>query len=142
MKAQFQYRTVIQSIASIRSDLEAFAVKWGIPAPELRQITVIVEELFSKIVRYAVEDDDHHLEISISKSDSEIIIEMNDDGTPFNPLENHSGHVHDPVSADDGNMGLSLVRAFSDSTQYTREDQKNILTIHKIIRSIPEKEQP
>ncbi len=142
MKEQFQYRTTIQSIASIRSDLEAFAKIQGIPTPELKQITMIVEELFSKIIRFAFVDDQHLLDIFISKTDREIKIEMSDNGTPFNPLEYNSGHGTDPVSADDGSMGLSLIRAFSDSVHYIREEHRNTLTIHKIIRSIPEKEQP
>ncbi len=43
-----------------------------------------------------------------------------------------------PTSTDEDDMGLSLIRAFSDSIQYTREEQKNILLIQKIIRSQPE----
>ncbi len=86
MKEKFQYPTVIQSIASIRSDLKAFAETQEVPAPELRQITMIVEELFSKIIRTAFEGrGDHLIEISITKTETEILIKMIDDGYPFNP---------------------------------------------------------
>ena len=57
---------MIQSIASIRSDLKDFADISEIPKSELRQITLVVEELFSKIVRFAFEGKDQQLlEISL-----------------------------------------------------------------------------
>ena len=48
MKERFQYPTVIQSIATIRNDLKAFAETREISSSELRQITMIVEELILK----------------------------------------------------------------------------------------------
>ncbi len=139
MKEKFLYPTAIQSITSIRNDLSAFADAGNIPAPELKQITMIVEELFSKIIQFAFEDDgDRLLEISLSKTDTEIMIVLSDDGYPFNPLEYNPLHESDPVSTDEGGMGLSLIKAFSDSILYSREEQRNILHIQKIIRSLPE----
>ncbi|MDX2432679.1 MAG: ATP-binding protein [Bacteroides sp.] len=136
MKETFLYPTKIQSIASIRSDLKAFAENQKVPAPELRQITIIIEELFSKIVKTAFDGKgDHVLEISISKTNTEILIEIIDDGYPFNPTDHSPFQASNPTSTDEEDMGLSLIKAFSDSIQYTREEQKNILLIQKIIRS-------
>lgn len=143
MKEKFLYPSVIQSIASIRSDLIAFAETQEVPAPELRQITIIIEELFSKIIRTAFEGRaDHLIEISITKTETEILIKMIDDGYPFNPIDYLPFQASNPTSTDEDDMGLSLIRAFSDSIQYTREEQKNILLIQKIIRSQPEKGSP
>jgi anti-sigma regulatory factor (Ser/Thr protein kinase) len=136
MKEKFEYPSLVQSISSIRSDLKSLADTWKIPAPELKQITMIVEELFSKIVQVAFEDDgDQLLEISLTKTETDIIIEMIDVGPPYNPLEFNPDQDFDPVLTDEGAMGLSLIKAFSDSLQYTREEGRNILLIQKIIRS-------
>ena len=141
MKKKYQYPTVIQSIASIRNDLEAFAETSGIPESELRQITLVVEELFSKIVRFAFTGKDQQLlEITLSKADREITLEMVDKGEEFNPLETNPEQLMDPASIDEGGMGLSLIKAFCDSISYTREEQKNILLIKKIIRGQAETE--
>ena len=97
--------------------------------------------LFSKIIRIAFENvDDHYLEITLSKTDREIIIEMRDDGDPFNPLEYDPDKMNDPASTDEGGMGLSLIKAFCDSIHYIREEQKNILQIQKIIHGKSETE--
>ncbi len=63
------------------------------------------------------------------------IIEIIDEGPPYNPLEYNPDQDFDPVLSDEGGMGLSLIKAFSDSLQYTREEGRNILLIQKIIRS-------
>ena len=141
MKKKYQYPTVIQSIASIRNDLKDFADISGIPKSELRQITLVVEELFSKIVRFAFEGKEQQLlEISLSKADREITLEIMDEGDEFNPLETNAEQLMDPASIDEGGMGLSLIRAFCDSINYSREEQKNILLIKKIIRGQAETE--
>ena len=141
MKKKYQYPTVIQSIASIRSDLKDFADISEIPKSELRQITLVVEELFSKIVRFAFEGKDQQLlEISLSKADREITLEIMVEGDRFNPLETDPEQLMDPASIDDGGMGLSLIRAFCDSINYSREEQKNSLLIKQNIRGPTETE--
>lgn len=140
MKERFQYPTRIQSISTIRSDLKTLADKWRIPGPELKQITMMAEELFSKIVQAAFENDgDMLMEISLTKTETDITIVMIDEGPPFNPLDYNPDSDFDPVLTDEGGMGLSLIHAFSDSLQYTREKDRNILFIQKIIRSQTEK---
>ena len=136
MKEKFEYPSLVQSISSIRSDLKALADTWKIPGPELKQITLIVEELFSKLVQVKSEGDRNQLlQIFLTKTETDIIIEMIDVGPPYNPLELNADQDFDPVLTDEGGMGLSLIKAFSDSLQYTREKGRNILLIQKIIRS-------
>ncbi len=141
MKKKYQYPTVIQSITSIRSDLKAFADVCEIPESELRQITLVVEELFSKIVIFAFDGKDPQLlDISLSRADREITLEIIDEGDEFNPLETPLEQLMDPALIDEGGMGLSLIKAFCDSINYSRAGQKNILTIRKIIRGLSETE--
>ncbi|MCP4313275.1 MAG: ATP-binding protein [Bacteroidetes bacterium] len=142
MKRTFLYPSQIQSISQIRSDLESLAQSWDIPPSELRQITMMVEELFSNIIRFAYEDNiGNPIDIMLSNNGTKIIILISDDGIPFNPLEYDPDQTADPVSMEDRGMGLSLIKAFADSIDYRREDGKNRLLIEKAIRSKPEKEQ-
>lgn len=141
MKEIHQYPTVIQSIASIRTDLDSFAELSKLPRTELRQITMIVEELFSKIIRFGFQETkDQLVEITLFRNDKEIIIEMKDQGVPYNPLESSPDEMKDPASIDEGGMGLSLIRAFCDSIHYTRVNDHNILYIQKYFRGQTETE--
>ena len=135
-----QYCAHIQAIPEIRKDLEEISGQWNIPHSELRQIILIIEELFSNTIRFAYNDEqEHYIHIRLSKTGREICIEMIDDGIPFNPLEYKLILNNDPAASDDIKMGLTLIRTFSDSILYSREGEKNHLFIKKTIRSSPDK---
>lgn len=136
MDRQFQYHSHIQEIPRIRKDLEFLKNEWAISDSEIRQILVIIEELFSNIIRYAFEDKQEHIiDIKLDYSDSQIEIEIIDDGIPFNPLEYELGAMADPASSDAGGMGLTLIKAFSSKVSYQRNSGRNHLKITKLIKA-------
>ncbi|MFO7932537.1 MAG: ATP-binding protein [Bacteroidales bacterium] len=136
MERTFRYSNHIQDVSKIGSDLSELASEWTIPGSELRQVVVIIEELLSNIVRFAFNDpDDHVIEVRVSKTGRVLAIRITDDGIPFNPLDYHPPSTTDPASPDAGGMGITLVRTFSDSIEYSREKDKNHLTITKVIKS-------
>ncbi|HER09763.1 MAG TPA: ATP-binding protein [Bacteroides sp.] len=138
MEHSFHYTNHIQDLSRIHADLAKLAAEWSIPVSELRQVTVIVEELLSNIIRFAFDDpDDHSIEVKVSKSDRLITIRITDDGIPFNPVDYHPAPVSDPASSNTGGMGIILVRTFSDSIEYKRAGQRNHLTVFKFIKSNP-----
>ncbi len=138
MEQLYKYRSEIQEIPHIRKDLSELALVWVIPESELRQISVIIEELFSNIVRFAFEDNQvHMIGIKLTYAERKIQIEIIDDGIPFNPLEYQHGPILDPATSDAGGMGLTLVQTFSDSITYKRTKMGNHLIIMKRIKSQP-----
>ena len=113
MDRTFQYPSHIQEIPQIRKDLEFLEQEWAIPESEIKQILLIIEEIFSNIVRYAFEDkQEHAIDIRLGYTDNQIEIEIIDDGIAFNPLDYHLEPQSDPATSDAGGMGLTLIRAF------------------------------
>lgn len=138
MEHTFYYGSEIQKIPAIREDLTQLGQLWHIPESELRQISVIIEELFSNIVRFGYHDrKDHRVEIRLKRTHDELCIEITDDGVPFNPIDYKLGVANDPAAMDTGGMGITLVKTFSDSITYERSENKNCLIIHKMIKSQP-----
>ena len=136
MDRSFQYTSHIQEIPRIRKDLEFLEHEWSIPKSEIRQILVIIEEIFSNIVRYAFEDNHEHLiDIQLGYDESHMEIEIIDDGLAFNPLDYHLEPQSDPANSDAGGMGLTLIRAFSSNISYQRNSEKNHLKITKKVKS-------
>jgi anti-sigma regulatory factor (Ser/Thr protein kinase) len=132
----YRYRAHIQEIPRIRDDLEFLKSEWSIPQSETRQILVIVEEIFSNIVRYAFNDKkEHHVDIRLGIIDNQIEIEFIDDGIDFNPLEYQISPLPDPTTSDAGGMGLTLIRTFSNQIEYNRLSGKNHLKITKKVKS-------
>lgn len=135
MEHIFKYRSHIQEIPQIRKDLEFLYKEWAIPKSEIRQIQLIIEELFSNIIRYAFDDQKVHLiNVRLGKTEEHIEIELIDDGVPFNPLEYEQEQEADPVSSDPGGMGLTLIRAFCSQINYHRTCEKNHLIITKSLK--------
>ena len=136
MEQLYKYRSLIQEIPAIRKDLNNLQSEWSIPDSEMRQIRLIIEEIFSNVIRYAFTDSKEHLvQVKLKKVDDEITIQITDDGIPFNPLEYNQGVITDPASSVDGGMGLTLIKTFSNSITYERVDSKNQLLITKKIKS-------
>ena len=132
----FTYSSEIQQIPAIRKDLTELQSEWTIPDSEMRQISVMIEEIFSNILRYAYRDKlEHQVHIQLEKKQEAILIQITDDGIPFNPLEHQPGPTSDPAMSEDSGMGLTLIKTFSSSISYQREDGKNHLLITKNIKS-------
>lgn len=116
--------------------MEALAKLWQWPGSELKQILLTIEELFSTSIRFAFEDESmHQVVFHISMTESAIMLEMIDDGIPFNPMEYNPDLQTDPAALDEGGMGLMLIKAFTDSYQYRREGHKNHLLIEKRVKT-------
>lgn len=139
MEQLYKYRSLIQEIPTIREDLNRLKALWSIPDSEMRQIRLIIEEIFSNIVRYAFSDsEEHFVEVQIKKADDEISIQITDDGIPFNPLDYNQGAISDPAASVDGGMGLTLIKTFSNTIDYKRDDGHNLLLMTKKIKSTGE----
>ena len=136
MEQHFQYRSIIQEVPGIRKDLSSLKAEWNIPNSEFKQILFIVEELFSNIIRYAFQDTREHLvEVVIKRNAEHIVLEIEDDGIPFDPTSYLPDVNSDPADAHTSGMGLSLVKTFADSITYQRNNQRNCLEIVKSIKS-------
>lgn len=107
---------------------------WNIPLTKMKQIRVIVEELFSNIVRFAYEDqEEHFIDLKIERKENIIELEIIDDGIQFNPLEEGEDPARDPALAESGGMGITLVQTFANKMSYERIKERNHLKIEKKI---------
>ena len=94
-------------------------------------IRIAVDEIFSNIARYAYHPEVGGAVVRIAVGE-DIVIEFEDSGMPYDPLE-----VSDPdvsLSAEErdiGGLGLFIVKNLMDSVQYRRVENRNILTIKK-----------
>ena len=95
------------------------------------------EEIVVNITSYAYpEGSDGYLDVEIQKTDR-IIIRFEDGGVPFNPLEHKNPDVTLPWKQRRiGGLGIFLLRRKMDDIHYDHVDNKNILTIEKVIQKL------
>lgn len=108
------------------------------------QIAIAVEEIFVNIAHYAYNQDKRasgsqkrsaaeagYVAIRLAVGE-EIVIEFEDSGKPYNPLEKDDPDI--TLSAEKreiGGLGIFMVKNIMDVIKYRYEDNKNILMLKK-----------
>jgi serine/threonine-protein kinase RsbW len=104
------------------------------------KLHLVLDEVLSNIINYAYSDQQKHfIDITFQLNDNGtgIIIVVEDDGIPFNPLEYPAPDINAPVEEREiGNLGIHIVRNTMDSVEYKRQNNRNILTMTKIFSSV------
>ena len=86
-------------------------------------IQLVAEEVIVNIVHHAQAD-----EVTVTFGEELTFI---DTGIPFNPLE-QSSHIDTDAPLDDrlpGGLGIEIIRRYTTSAEYKREDEKNVLLL-------------
>ena len=102
---------------------------------EFLTLQLACEEIVVNITSYAYpEGSDGYLDVIIQKT-GRIVIRFEDGGVPFNPLEHKSPDITLPWKQRPiGGLGIYLLRRKMDDIHYEYVDNKNILTIEKVIQ--------
>ncbi|MGK7943184.1 MAG: ATP-binding protein [Microcystaceae cyanobacterium] len=96
-------------------------------------LDLILAEAVTNIIDNAYQDDQvHQIQIKLAtiESDQKVILTIEDDGIPFNPLETPEAEL--PATLEEakiGGLGIHLIRNYSDECYYQRQDDQNYLKI-------------
>jgi len=69
-------------------------------------------------------------EARLSIEAEDVVLEIRDGGTAFDPLSQPSPDVEAPPQRE-GGLGIYLLRSFADEVQYRREGDANVLSLRK-----------
>lgn len=121
----------------LQDQLELLAGQQGWPSKALHEIQLAAEEHLSNVLRYAFKDEQlHEIKVRLDAGDSEFVIEVEDDGCPFNPLEFPEPDLSLPMDQRPvGGVGIHLIRKTMDRIEYRRADGKNHLVMAKAIKA-------
>jgi len=108
----------------------------GQPGKIIHGVCLAVEELFVNIASYAYrgfpEGPLREATIRLALRDSCLILQIEDSGKAFNPLEYPKPDTHAPLEDRPiGGLGIYLTRKVMDEMDYARVGEKNILTFRK-----------
>ena len=110
----------------------------GCSAKVANQVLIAVEELVVNVCSYAYQDappdEPQPLRIHFTSSNhpNAIVIEIADDGKPFDPLERDDPkQPKDIMEAEIGGLGLHMTRKLMDEMEYVREGKANVTIITK-----------
>ena len=123
----------VSNLPLINERLEGFLMKHNAFALVMK-ISLVVEEIFTNIALYAYSPNKGDCEIDLEVVDNKLIITFIDSGKAYNPLLSEEPDITlDAKSRSIGGLGIYLSKTISDSMDYQRIDNKNVLTITKAI---------
>jgi len=120
----------LDRMSSVVQDL---TTRYALPEKTGFEVTLALDEVLTNIISYAYADDaEHEILVQLSLDDSELRIQVEDDGQPFDPLGLPPPDLdlsvdHRPI----GGLGVHLVRRVMDGLEYRRESGRNILVMVK-----------
>ena len=132
----FELRNDLSELKALMQHLSSWGGDIGLQEISISRINICLDELFTNIVSYGFEDDSEHLiKFTLRVDNNFVIINIEDDGLPFNPLEKIDPDFPENVeSAKIGGLGIHIIRKLMDNVSYERREGKNNLTMKKTIQ--------
>jgi anti-sigma regulatory factor (Ser/Thr protein kinase) len=113
--------------------LQDFAASAQLPPEVVHAADLSLEEHITNVIDYGYTDPDkHEIIVRLQTLGNELVVEVEDDGVPFNPLDHPEVDTSlDMEEKPIGGLGIHLIRRFMDDLSYRYEGRKNILTLRK-----------
>ena len=134
-RVSLELRNSLAELDALCRNLQQFGESLGLSHKAIFQLCLAMEEIVSNIISYGYADEAvHWIKIAISHEQGTLIIRLEDDGIPFNPLGAGEPDCQCPVEERKvGNLGIHLCKKVMDDMLYERCGNKNILILKKEI---------
>jgi anti-sigma regulatory factor (Ser/Thr protein kinase) len=112
--------------------VETLSVRMELSQKAAFQLDLVLSEAVTNIISYAYEDESDHVIVVrfIDHRVNAIVIELIDDGKPFNPLAVEIPQVSSELATVAvGGWGIQLITGFTRDQSYCYEEGKNVLKL-------------
>lgn len=107
----------------------------GADKKNIFKIAVAIEEILTNVSSYAYAPKTGNIDIEYGVDENRTLtVKIIDEGKEFDPLKNEDPDI--TLSAEDrqiGGLGIFIVKQTMDETTYERKENKNILTLKKVV---------
>ncbi len=120
-----------QELEKLSDWVNVLAEQLNISPEIVFRLDLILAEIVTNIIDYAYGDEEEHLiEVELEYDEGKVTIRIEDDGIPFNPLNDHHVKLADDLeSVKIGGLGIHLIREYTDECNYQRIESKNCLEL-------------
>ena len=126
-----------ENLSKILSVIEEELDNYSVNIKSKFQLELVIEEIFTNICKFSYETEGgDEINYSLSQDSLEMKVTFIDDGIEFNPLKKEDPDLTTSVDEREiGGLGLTLVKNNVDSIDYSYENNRNILTITKLLKT-------
>jgi len=121
------------ALSTAADETTSFLEARAAPPGAVFAANLAIEELVTNIIKYGYDDTAaHEIVIQLAVNDSELRIEISDDGHEFNPFDQPEPDTSLPAGERPiGGLGIHFVRNMLDRCGYARRDGWNVVTLTK-----------
>ena len=127
----------VNTIPQLNEFLETFCEEAGIGMQTVMSLNLALEEAVVNVMDYAYPDGmAGSVNINAQTDESSVIFVITDNGIPFDPTAIKDVDTTLPLEERNiGGLGIFLTRHIMDHMSYERKNDRNILTLKKIINN-------
>jgi serine/threonine-protein kinase RsbW len=124
-------RNDLSELTRVRVWIDDWARLHQLSDRTVERLHVCSTEAVTNVIMHAFADRDaHQIALTLEKRGGAVVLEMQDDGDAFDPLQRPlPERPADLASAQIGGLGILMMRRFSDEMHYRRVDARNVLTL-------------
>jgi len=125
----FELKSKLSELETLCRHLEDCGNLMELPQKCRSEINLGLDELFTNII-----SSEHQIKFTLAKAGETLVVQVEDDGIPFNPLDVAGPEVsRDLDSINIGGLGIHLVKKMMDDIDYQRVEGKNKLILKKCV---------
>jgi serine/threonine-protein kinase RsbW len=113
--------------------VERFGEAHHLAGDEILDINLVLDEIVINVIAHGyVDEREHQIQVSLRLDADLLTIQVEDDGRPFNPLDQPPPNLDLPVEERrSGGLGLHIVRSLTETIEHRRVDGRNVVTLKK-----------
>jgi anti-sigma regulatory factor (Ser/Thr protein kinase) len=132
---ELKVRALVGELDRLQEWLEGILEEEHCTMKACSQLSVVAEELFVNIARYAYRDGSGTAVVRVEMRGPVLTMSFEDEGVAFNPLDHPMPDTGADIDEQKiGGWGIYMTRKWMDKVAYERVDNKNLFTIEKKIR--------
>ncbi|MBR2345068.1 MAG: ATP-binding protein [Lentisphaeria bacterium] len=137
-EAQLVIEAVRDNFPVLREWIAGIADELQFQAREKKQILIACDEIFTNISIYAYGENTGKVTVQADyfPAEQELHIVFSDNGIAFDPLKSEAPDIQSSLAERKvGGLGLFMVKKMMDAVTYTRQNDCNILTLIKKLKT-------
>jgi len=133
-----QVRNDLSELERVGREVADFCAARGLPKDLEGDVNLAIEEMLANVIMHGYPDDaQHQIVVSLDAQGGELRVSLEDDGTPFNPLDAPAADLSGPLDKRPiGGLGIHLVRNLMDRLEYERRGDRNHLVMIKRVAAV------